>query len=124
MSYEDEGLEQGVFSYYVAKGLRGEAAGPDGMITFDDLRNWVSDNMRRDGAEHQRPQIPYQLGESTGDFLLARKASSDVTSLADTPPPPPPTPPTPAPNPNGGGRVVPTPASSRSVLIRLRALPA
>jgi hypothetical protein len=91
VSYEDEALQQGVFSYYVAKGLRGEAAGPDGMITFDDLRNWVSDNMRRYGAEHQRPQIPYQLGESTGDFLLARKASSDVIGLADpTPAPPPP----------------------------------
>ena len=110
VSYEDEALEQGVFSYYVAKGLRGEAAGPDGMITFDDLRSWVSDNMRRYGAEHQRPQIPYQLGESTGDFLLARKASSDVIGLADTPPPAP-TPPPPTPTPGGGGRVVPpTPA--------------
>ena len=112
VSYEDEALQQGVFSYYVAKGLRGDAAGPDGMITFDDLRSWVSDNMRRYGTEHQRPQIPYQLGESTGDFLLARKTSSDVNSLADTQPPPsgPPPPTPPAPAPNGGGRVVPPPA--------------
>jgi hypothetical protein len=108
VSYEDEALQQGVFSYYVAKGLRGDAAGPDGMITFDDLRNWVSDNMRRYGAEHQRPQIPYQLGESTGDFLLARKASSDVIGLADPIPAPPPPAPV-QPNPGGGGRVAPPP---------------
>jgi hypothetical protein len=107
VSYEDEALQQGVFSYYVAKGLRGDAAGPDGMITFDDLRSWVSDNMRRYGTEHQRPQIPYQLGESTGDFLLARKTSSDVSSLTDPTPPPPPPPV--QPNPPGGGRVRPVP---------------
>lgn len=96
VSYEDDALQQGVFSYYVAKGLHGDAAGPDGMVTFDDLKDWVSDNMRRYSAEHQRPQIPYQLGESSGDFVLAKKNTGDVAGLADPTPAAPPAPPVPA----------------------------
>jgi len=86
VSYEDDALQHGVFSYFVARGLHGEAAGPDGMVTFDDLKTWVTDRMRAYGAENQKAQIPYQLGESTGDFLLARKPPEDVASVAETAP--------------------------------------
>lgn len=74
VSYEDDELQHGVFSHYVIRGLRGEAAGTDGLITFDDLQEYVTREMKDYGVPRRRIQIPYQAGESTGDFLLARAA--------------------------------------------------
>ena len=56
------------------------------MITFDDLKTWVTDRMRKYGTENQKLQIPYQLGESTGDFLLGRKPREEVAAVAEATP--------------------------------------
>jgi len=73
VSYEDEDLQHGVFSYFMWLGLSGKAANSaDGMITFDDLRDYVTREMRSYGIAKRRVQKPYQLGDSTGDFLLAQ----------------------------------------------------
>ena len=73
VSYEDDDLQHGVFSYFIRDGLSGKAASKaDGMITFDDLLNYVSGQMRTYGISERRVQKPYQLGDSTGDFLLAK----------------------------------------------------
>lgn len=87
VSYEDEDLQHGVFSYFMWLGLSGKAANPaDGMITFDDLREYVTREMRSYGIARRRVQKPYQLGDSTGDFLLAQNgnvsAKAPVTATA------------------------------------------
>jgi WD40 repeat protein len=73
VSYEDENLQHGVFSYYLMEGLKGKAANSlDGLITFDDLDAYVSRKMRDYSIETGRTQKPYQLGEHNGDFFIAK----------------------------------------------------
>ena len=72
VSYEDQRLRHGVFSYFLIEGLKGKAANiKDGLITFDDLRDYVTDQMKSYSISTGRIQKPYQLGESIGDFLIA-----------------------------------------------------
>jgi formylglycine-generating enzyme required for sulfatase activity len=72
VSYEDDQLQNGVFAHYLIRGLHGEAAGADGLITFRDLADYVTESVSAYGFQHGRMQVPYEGGESSGDFLLAR----------------------------------------------------
>lgn len=115
VSYEDDDLQHGVFSYFLLDGLRGKAANPsDGLITFDDLLTYVNREMRSYGISKRRVQKPYQLGDSTGDFLLARVSPGGTVPMAVPPanpkpivapaaPPALPTPDTETAVPKGGG---------------------
>jgi tetratricopeptide (TPR) repeat protein len=76
LSYENDQLEHGVFSYFLLRGLRGEAAGKDGLITFSDLANYVTESVRTFGLQKGEAQIPFESGEAAGEFLLARLAST------------------------------------------------
>jgi hypothetical protein len=86
MSYEDDGLKQGVFTYYLVKGLRGAAAKSDGLVTFQDLAAYVTSNVKQRSLANGNLQIPYEAGESSGDFLLARagESASAPTATPDT----------------------------------------
>ena len=55
------------------RGLEGEAAGPDGLITFGDVTNYVTQEVKAYAFEHGRAQVPYEFGEATGDFILGRR---------------------------------------------------
>jgi hypothetical protein len=73
VSYEDDSLRHGVFSYFLIEGLKGKAASPGNQfITFDGLRDYVTGAMKKYGIDQARVQKPYQLGESIGDFLVAK----------------------------------------------------
>ncbi len=71
VSFEDDTLQQGVFTYFLVKGLEGEAAGTDGLVTFRDLSDYLTDRMRAYTVERGQVQIPFEAGESSGDFLLS-----------------------------------------------------
>ncbi len=45
VSYENDQLQQGVFSHFLVRALRGEAGGPDGLVTYDDVAAFVSENV-------------------------------------------------------------------------------
>lgn len=86
ISYEDDQLGSGVFTHFLVKGLEGGAAGQDGLITFRDLADYVTEGVSTFGFQHGQMQVPYEAGESSGDFLLARAgavtgALSTVTPL-------------------------------------------
>ena len=85
-SYEDETFQEGVFTHFLVDGLKGQAAGPDGLVTFDDVNKYITREMRRYGVERGRIQLPYQQGESSGDFLLAMKQSTIVPATPAVPP--------------------------------------
>lgn len=85
ISYEDEEFHQGLFSYYLLKGLQGEAARSDGLISFRDLADYVTDAVETRSLRQGHVQVPYEAGESSGDFLIG-KTKGAVTS---TPPPQP-----------------------------------
>ncbi len=84
VSFEDDTLKQGVFSHFLGKGLAGEAAGADGLVTFRDLTDFVADRMTAYGMKHGKVQVPFESGESSGDFLLA-----SLSKKAPSPEPPP-----------------------------------
>jgi hypothetical protein len=74
VSYEDDTFQHGIFSYYLLKGLQGEASGgPDGFITFDDLQIYITQQMRSYSVNKGRTQRPYAHGENSGDFLIAKR---------------------------------------------------
>jgi hypothetical protein len=74
VSYEDDNLEHGIFSYFLLKGLQGEASGGnDGFITFEDLHSYVASQMRVYAVSKGHSQKPYAHGENSGDFLIAKR---------------------------------------------------
>lgn len=79
VSYENDQLQQGVFSHFLVRALRGEAGGPDGLVTYDDVAAFVSENVENFGLRVGVAQVPYEGGEYRGDFLLARNAGSSPT---------------------------------------------
>ena len=72
LSYEDDSLGSGVFTHFLVEGLRGQAAGSDGLITFHDLATYVVDGVSTYGFQHGQMQVPYEAGEFSGDFLVAK----------------------------------------------------
>lgn len=61
----------GLFSYYVLKGLRGEAdANHDHVVTVDELYNYVQTMVNRDSNGGQTPQI--SRDPAAGDIILSK----------------------------------------------------
>jgi hypothetical protein len=84
VSYESDKLQEGVFTYFLLEGLKGEAAGADGLVTFRDLTDYMVEHVRSWGVRNGLIQVPYEAGESSGDFLLAKSVGAPVLP---TPPP-------------------------------------
>jgi hypothetical protein len=75
VSYESDELQNGIFTHFLVRGLRGEAAGSDGLVTFRDLSGYVVEQVRAYSFRKGGVQVPYEAGESSGDFLLARAST-------------------------------------------------
>ncbi len=71
VSYEDDSLQHGVFTHFLLRGLRGDAAGTDGLVTFQDLAGYVAESVMSYGVKTGRVQRPFEAGEASGDFLMA-----------------------------------------------------
>jgi TPR repeat protein len=65
-SYESDALRHGVFTYYLLAGLKGGAAGSDGLTTFNGLADFVTEKVK----EARPGQVPYTDGQYSGDFYL------------------------------------------------------
>jgi peroxiredoxin len=88
ISYENDQLRQGVFTYFLLKALRGEAAGADGFVTFRDVSEYVTSSVRQWSFERNQTQIPVVLSdEVTGDFLLAKTGLPPVPTGSAPPTP-------------------------------------
>ncbi len=48
----------GMFTYYLLKGLKGEAAGADGHVTLSSLQSYVSQSVKRAARRQNREQTP------------------------------------------------------------------
>lgn len=79
LSFEDDTLQHGIFSHFLVKGLTGDAAGQDGLVTFQDLAVYVTDAMRQYTVKRGTVQIPFQAGESSGDFLISEGMGSNCS---------------------------------------------
>jgi Skp family chaperone for outer membrane proteins len=85
LSYESAELKQGVFSHFLVKALAGDAARADGLLTFGDVREYVSESVQAWGLKTGELQIPYEAGESSGDFLLGRAPAAVAAPKVDSP---------------------------------------
>lgn len=65
-------VEHGVFTYYMLKGLTGEADQNNrGFVTVNDLQTYVVDQLKRWNGEHKgRLQEPTYRADGRGDFML------------------------------------------------------
>ncbi len=79
---EDEKLGHGVFSYFLIRGLRGAAAGPDGAITFDGLVDHVRAQVRAWTSNRQHPR---EYGDIDPTFPIGVVRQSDKASIPDVP---------------------------------------
>jgi formylglycine-generating enzyme required for sulfatase activity/uncharacterized caspase-like protein len=83
-SYEDASVGHGTFTHYLIKGMAGEAAGPDGAVTFDDLKRYVEPEVQEHERKRNHVQVPYSAGQVNGEILLAiGKARDPLEELAD-----------------------------------------
>jgi len=63
---------RGAFSYFLEKGLRGEAdKSCKGVVTADDLWRYIRDLVSQTARAVGNPQTPVRIGEETHDFALS-----------------------------------------------------
>ena len=88
-SFEDEKLQHGVFTWFVIKGLEGEAdkaGNNDGILTLDELYHYVMTNTR----DHVRTvmkrgaQVPIRGGEYSGEFVLVKSSERIFPDVANS----------------------------------------
>jgi uncharacterized caspase-like protein len=65
----DEPHSHGAFSYYLIEGLEGGAADPDGIISIENLRQHIEDQMTREGK--QRPIYSIAEASNFGNIKIA-----------------------------------------------------
>lgn len=90
LSYERDELKQGVFSHFLNRALRGQAAEADGLITFDSLTRYVQEETADWTLQHLgQTQRPYtqDLKENFGVLVLGQ-----TTAAKPVPPEPEPKP--------------------------------
>jgi formylglycine-generating enzyme required for sulfatase activity len=76
-SYEDDQFQHGIFTHFLIKGLQGEAAGTDGLVSCLDLAHFTERKVKQYSIEHGTAQFPYSGGESSGDFVIALSKGPD-----------------------------------------------
>ena len=85
-SYEDTELGHGLFTYYLLKGLDGEAARSDNLVTFRDLADYTTRKVKLHAFQRSWSQIPFEgSGEASGDFLIGRVLPGSVKPSAPSP---------------------------------------
>jgi len=71
-SFEDSELGAGVFSYFLAQGLRGQADfNRDGVVSAAELVEYVRHNVYNYGAQRGEQQSPHENQDFSADFVLA-----------------------------------------------------
>lgn len=92
-SWESEKHGYGFFSYYVMRGLLGEAAGEDGVVTINSLETYLSsqvpDAVDRNTGKVQSPWVD-RKGTAGGDVFIASASTLDKADfffVTETAPP-------------------------------------
>lgn len=68
VSIEKPGLPNGVFTHYLLQGLKGEAAGKDGIVTLKDLYDFVHKKTVQETGGIQHPRM---VGDLEGPFPIS-----------------------------------------------------
>lgn len=88
VSYEYPEKGNGVFTYFLAEGLRGKAdANMDGFVTVTEAYNYVLTEVRKWGLKTGHVQTPTMEVKSAGVIVLT--LNPDITAAIPSPPKPP-----------------------------------
>ena len=72
ISWSSNDLKHGIFSYYLMKGMEGDAdANKDGKITASEMHEYLSDRVSRQAMGMNRKQQPQLFGDA--DKVLVGK---------------------------------------------------
>lgn len=72
VSFENPALRRGVFTHFLVEALKGAAAGSDGLVTFRDIADYVTDRLEGWSLQTGQVQVPYEVAdEVSGDFLVS-----------------------------------------------------
>ncbi len=64
MSWSSPELKHGIFSYYLMKGMEGDAdLNKDGVINMQEMQNYLTDNVARQAQRNGRTQLPQLQGD-------------------------------------------------------------
>lgn len=70
LAKEDDQLKHGIFTYYLLKGLKGDAdSDKDGFVTIDEIYSYLSDIIPRVTG---RDQNPVKKGEVEGQIFIGK----------------------------------------------------
>jgi len=117
-SYEWSQKSMGFFTYYLVRGIEGDARGDDGKVTVDSLKRYISEKVKnavdREQGAVQRPWVSMSGEAGEGSFALStgnaptkpRQKESSVSQGAGNPSE------RPAPSSSASHAEMPTPASS------------
>lgn len=82
LSLETDKLGHGIFTYYLAEGLKGKADfNNDGFVTVDELYKYVSGNVTREARSMGGAQHPVRKGETIGEIPLTNYESKKVKQI-------------------------------------------
>ena len=86
VSWESPQLRHGVFSHFLIKALRGEAADRNGVISFSSVEKYVQQNVSNWTFSHRMPntQLPFSNGNSFGVLVLGSKGGFKTKPPAST----------------------------------------
>ncbi len=109
LDQQKQPIENGLFSHFLLRGLRGEADGvyaetKDGFVTFREVGYWVGKQLKEFPAIQQKPYLRWDGGADDDIWLTKAPPVATTEATAGANPKPPATAPQPTP--------VPTPASS------------
>ena len=66
MSWSSPELKHGIFSYYLMKGMEGDAdLNKDGVIIMQEMQNYLTENVVRQAQRNGRTQLPQLQGDGT-----------------------------------------------------------
>lgn len=98
-SHEDPASGRGIFFDAVSRGFAGKAAGPDGFLTFFDLKKYVDGEVMAAAMKLDRSQRPLALGVADLLVGIAPPRVEEPVKLSIVLPPAPPPEPAPGPQP-------------------------
>ncbi|MCB9952762.1 MAG: caspase family protein [Planctomycetaceae bacterium] len=70
-SYDEHEFEQGIFSYYLCKGLSGDAANSSGNVTLEGLVEFVKGGVRGWCTGQSLKQTPHFVSDISGSLVLS-----------------------------------------------------
>lgn len=78
LSYEDEKLEQGVFTYYLVRAIAGEADTEDrpGLLNVDEINTYMKTNVRKYTESKQTPKV-----FASNEFVNIISTNAEFASL-------------------------------------------